>query len=232
MAGKSAINGATGADIAGGRAAFYELLVAVFERLPDQALLGKIKRGEFESILNRCCELRNGGMDKGLLLLASYQSGIRGRPEEEVLTELSVDRTKILRGTGEQDMMPPYEGLYKQKDRIGDSVLRVRRFYRKAGLAPDETVHEAPDYLCVEMDFMKQLCFREQSRWLNDGEIRETVVQEEEFLKDHLGLWVHDFCAKVQRHALTDFYRGFSVILSAFIDMEKEWLRDFLRKIE
>jgi putative dimethyl sulfoxide reductase chaperone len=232
MGRKSAITGATGADIAGGRAAFYDLLVAVFDRLPDQALLGKIKKGEFKSFLSRCCELRSGGMDKGLLLLDSYQSGIGGRPDEEVLTELSVDRTKILRGTGHQDMMPPHEGLYRQKDRVGDSVLQVRRFYRKAGLAPDETVHEAPDYLCVELDFMKQLCLREQSLWLDNGEVLETVVQEDAFLKEHPGMWVHDFCARVERHALTDFYRGFSVILAAFMDMERAWLRDLLQKIE
>jgi len=66
---------------------------------------------------------------------------------------------------------------------------------------------------------------------VNDGEVLETVVQEEAFLKEHLGLWVHDFCARVERHALTDFYRGFSVILDAFMDMEKEWLRDLLQKI-
>jgi TorA maturation chaperone TorD len=224
-------SGVSGADIASGRSALYDLLVAVFRHLPDRALLSRIGRGEFQGYLARCCELENGRFNAGLDLLTSYQSRIRGRPDEEVLTELSVDRTKILRGTGHPDLRPPYEGLYRSRKSMGDSVLEIRRFYRKAGLLPDETMGESPDYLCVELDFMKQLCLREQDRWLHDTDLRETVTQEKEFLTEHLGHWVGDFARAVERHALTDFYRGFSLILDAFVAMDKEWLEEFSRKM-
>jgi TorA maturation chaperone TorD len=231
MAGKSAIFGSTGADVAAGRAAFYGLLVAVFGHLPDRELVAKIERGDFQSFLTRCCELGHGRLDSGLQMVTAYQAGIKGRPGEEVLTELSVDRTKILRGTGHPELKPPYEGLYKRRESIGASVLELRRFYRKTGLLPDETVRESADYLCVELDFMKELCLREQSRWLKDERVRETVAQEEEFLRRHLGNWVGDFCTEVEKHALTDFYRGFSLILDAFIGLEKEWLGDLLHEM-
>lgn len=231
MARKSAINGSTVAEVAAGRAAFYDLLVAVFGHLPDRELVAKIQRGDFQSFLMGCCELGNGRFDAGFQMVTTYQTAIKVRPGEEVFTELSVDRTKILRGTGHPDLRPPYEGLYRRKESIGDSVLELKRFYRKAGLLPDETVRESADYLCVELDFMKELCLREQSRWSDDGGVRETVVQEEEFLRRHLGDWVGDFCIEVEKHALTDFYRGFSLILDAFIGMEKEWLRDLLQQI-
>ena len=223
--------GVSGADIASGRAALYDLLVAVFRHLPDRALLGRIGRGEFQGHLARCCKLENGRFNAGLDLLTSYQSRIQGRPDEDVLTELSVDRTKILRGTGHPDLRPPYEGLYRSRKSMGDSVLEIRRFYRKAGLLPDETVGESPDYLCVELDFMKQLCLREQDRWLHDRDVRETVTQEEEFLKEHLGQWVGDFASAVEKHAVTDFYRGFSLILAGFVAMDREWLEEFSRKL-
>jgi TorA maturation chaperone TorD len=231
MGRKPVVSGAAGAGIAAGRAAFYDLLVAVFRHLPDRDLLMRIERGDFQEFFARCCELENGRLNSGVDLLNSYQAGIRGKTEGEVLTELSVDRTKMLRGTGHEDLKPPYEGLYMRKKSMGDSVLEVRRSYRKAGLMPDETVHESPDYLCVELDFMKQLCLREQDQWLHDGGIKETIAQEEEFLREHLGTWVGDFCRAVGKHGLTDFYKGFSLILAAFVSMDQEWLGEVLQQV-
>jgi TorA maturation chaperone TorD len=214
----------SGSEIAAGRVALYDLLVAVFRTLPDRELLGRIQRGEFQDYLARCCELEDHRFNGGLELLASYRSRIQHSPEQEILTELSVDRTKILRGTGHPDLKPPYEGLYRSRESMGDSLLEIRRFYRKAGLVPDETMGESPDYLCVELDFMSHLCRREQGLWLHGGEVRETVAREREFLKEHLGHWVGDFAHAVEKHAATDFYRGFCQILDAFVALDLEWL--------
>ncbi len=224
MAKKSFDAGLGGADVASGRAAFYDLLVGVFDLLPGPDLLGKIKSGEKQHVLASCRESGVEGFRSGLDLISFYQSAIRERPDEEVLTELSVDRTRILRGTGPADMLPPYEALYKKRDRFGDSALEVKRFYRRAGLLPDETVRESADYLCVELDFMRQLCLREEAPGLSEGEARQTVALEEEFLRVHLGNWVEDFCSAVEKHALTDFYRGFGLILGAYIRTDKKWL--------
>ena len=159
---------------------------------------------------------------------------IRERPDEDVLKELAVDRTRILRGTGHADMKPPYEGLYRKDARFEDSVLGLMKFYRKAGLVPDETVTDAADYLCVELDFMKQLCLREQTLRLREGDIRETIAQtlvlEEEFLRVHLGDWIGEFCSAVEKHASTDFYRGFALILDAHIRMDRKWLGSLIKQ--
>jgi TorA maturation chaperone TorD len=157
---------------------------------------------------------------------------MRERPEEDILTELAVDRTTILRGTGHADMKPAYEGLYRKGARFEDSVLGVRRFYRKAGLVPDETVGESADYLCVELDFMKQLCLREEVLRLREGEVEEAIAKtiartielQEQFLRVHLGNWAGEFCGAVEKYASTDFYRGFALILDAYIRMDRKWL--------
>jgi putative dimethyl sulfoxide reductase chaperone len=229
-------------DVAAGRATFYYLLVAVFEQAPDRVLLAKITDGEFERLLAGYRGLGEQGIRTGLELISSYQSSIRERPEENVLTELAVDRTTILRGTGHTDMKPPYEGLYRKGARFGDSVSQVRQFYRKAGLVPDETVTDAADYLCVELDFMKQLCLREETLRLEEGEVGETIAKttaqtvtqtielEEEFLRVHLGNWVGAFCSAVEKHASTDFYRGFALILDACIRVDRKWLESLIRR--
>ena len=221
-----------GYDIASGRAAFYDLLVKIFELLPGQDLLAKIRDGEFERLLASHRELGEKGIRAGLDRISSYQLTARERPDEDVLTELAVDRTKILRGTGHPDMKPPYEGLYRKGARFEDSVQGLRRFYRKAGIVPDETVSDSADYLCVELDFMRQLCLREEALRLGEEEVEETTATtiaktielEEEFLRKHLGNWVGEFCSAVEEHASTDFYRGFALILDAYIRMDRKWL--------
>ncbi len=178
------------------------------------------------------------GIQAGLDLISSYQAAIRERPEEDVLAELAVDRARILKGTGHADMKPPYEGLYKKGARFEDSVLGVKRFYRRAGLVPDETVTDAADYLCVELDFMKQLCLREKTLCLEEGEVGETIAKtiaqtialEEEFLRVHLGNWVGAFCSAVEKHASTDFYKAFALILGTFIRMDRKWLESRIRQ--
>jgi TorA maturation chaperone TorD len=229
---KTALSGTAGADIASGRAAFYEMTVAVFRWLPDHDLLEKIGRGYFQDFLLRIGELDNDRLNSGVRLLASYQSSLQGRIDGEALTDLSVDRTRILRGTGHPDMKPPYEGLYRRRKAIGDSVLEVIRFYRKAGFLPDMANQESADFLLVELDFMKQLCSREQVQWSNNEGLKETIGHEEKFLEKHLGSWAGDFCCAVEKHGATDFYRGFSLILDGFLTMDKEWVTRLSRQME
>jgi TorA maturation chaperone TorD len=175
-------------------------------------------------VLNTLSELNSARCRSGIAYVYSYQSAIRSRPDDEVLTELSVDRTKILRGTGHPDLKPPYEGLYREGRDVGQSLLEVRRCYREAGMLPEETVHEPPDYICVELDFMKQLCLREQDHWRSEGDVLKVIATEETFLTEHLGSWVGEFCQQVERHALTDFYRGFALILEAVVLTDMQYL--------
>lgn len=196
-------------------------------------MLARIKGGEFELLLAEYRELGEKGFRLGLDRISSYQRAIRERVDSDVLTELAVDRTKTLRGTGHRDMKPPYEGLYKKGAGFGESVRDVRRFYRTAGLVPDETVTEAADYLCVELDFMRQLCLRERAlheAGESEQAIAQTIALQEEFLRMHLGAWVGAYCTAVARHASTDFYRGFVLIMDAYIRTDKEWLESLVRK--
>ena len=220
------------AEVAGGRAMIYGLFVEVFSHLPDQQLLSKIKGGDFQNLLIGVSHLDNLSLLSYKDHIKSYQSLIKSRSAEQVLTELSIDRTRILRGTGYRDLKPPYEGLYRGMKEIGESILAVKRFYKKAGLLPDETVHESPDYLCVELDFMKQLCLREQAQWSSGADVTETVMTEASFLREHLGCWVGEFCRQAEKQAMTGFYKGFLGIMDAGITLDMEFLEDLASALE
>jgi putative dimethyl sulfoxide reductase chaperone len=203
------------AKMAGARCEMYELMVGIFNQLPDAALLKRIKTREFE---NRFREF------SGAAHIRDYRFRMEKNPPETIINELSVDRTRILRGTGPNDLKPPHEGCYSMDCDLGSAAIQVKRYYRAAGLIPDTSVCESPDYFCVQLDFMKQLCRREQRLRSSNQDAGENIACQGAFLKKHLGSWVGDFCEQVQKHALTDFYRGFALILNEFIKKDIQYL--------
>ena len=202
--------------MAGARSHMYDLMVQVFNQLPDEAFLKKIETCEFESLFREF---------SGAAHIKDYRFWMEKNPPETILNELSVDRTRILRGTGPRDLKPPHEGCYKMDCDLGSAAIQVKCFYRTAGLIPDTTVCESPDYLCVQLDFMKQLCRRELHLRSSNRDATENVACQEAFLRKHLGSWVGNFCEQVQKHALTEFYRGFVLILNDFIKRDMEYLQ-------
>ena len=72
---------------------------------------------------------------------------------------------------------------------------------------------------------MRLLCLREQKQWSKNEAVAETIAREEAFLVNHLGNWVGAFCEQAQNHARTDFYRGFAMILDAFVAMDLDFIR-------
>ena len=202
-------------EMAGSRSQMYELMVRVFNQLPDAAFLKKIENREIENLFREF---------SGAAHIRDYRIRMEKNPPETILNELSVDRTRILRGTGPSDLKPPHEGCYKMDGDLGSAAIQVKCFYRTAGLIPDTSVCESPDYLCVQLDFMKHLCQREQRLRSADQDASENVACQMAFLKKHLGSWVGDYCEQVQKHALTDFYRGFAFILNDFITRDMQYL--------
>lgn len=205
------------AEIAASRSQMYDLMVGVFNHLPDEAFLKKIETREFENMFSEFY---------GAAQIRDYRLWMEQKPAESIINELSVDRTRILRGTGPKDLKPPHEGCYKMDGDLGSAAIQVKCFYRTAGLIPDTTVCESPDYLCIQLDFMKHLCHREQRLRSSSQDVTENVARQEDFLKKHLGSWVGDYCEQVQKHALTDFYRGFALILNDFITRDMKYLHN------
>jgi TorA maturation chaperone TorD len=228
-------NGQTGderaamAETAGGRAVIYHLFVEFFSRLPDQALLSRILGNDFQTVLDNLDGLQGSRYQNAVNQIRSFISKGRSLASEERLRKLAVDRTRILRGVGTRSLKPPYEGMYTDRKEMGESVLEVKGLYRKAGIVPDETVHETPDYLCIELDFMRQMCLREQEQWSSGADVFETLETEHSFLREHLGTWIHEFCRRAEKEAITGFFRGLLGILDEVIATDMKYLQSICR---
>lgn len=206
------------------RAKIYEMLEQVFVCMPDAGFIEDIISGIYDGNFNAIGGIGNLDLRRGVSLLESYLSGIKSRLKPEVIEEIAVDRTRILRVTSDRTYRLPYESLYTASFGAGDVVSQVRDFYIKAGIVPGEDAAEMPDYLGVEIDFMYQLCLREIGSWTSRKDAGEVISLEKEFMETHLGKWAGLYCEEAGRYCLTDYYRGFLKILVGFIKTEMEYL--------
>ena len=214
------------AEAARRRARVYEMLVMVFGRVPDADLIGRMQSAEFRGLVQAFGRAGSKELKKSAVLIDTYLTGAAGREEAAVVEELSVDRTLLVRAPGESGLKAPYEGLYQKEKSKGGAPLAVKTFYRRAGLLPGEAVNESPDFLGLELDFMKHLCQREADRWETSGEAAETIGLEHEFLTKHLGSWIGEYCRLAAALAKTDFFRGCLGLLAAVTAGEAEFLRE------
>ena len=109
-------------------------------------------------------------------------------------------------------LAPPYASVYLSEDQLlfGQMTLDVRERYEKFGLAVCSKVREPDDHIGNELAFLAFLC-RKAARFLKDPEQNEAKIYRntaQEFLSDHLLLWIPPFCSRVQTNAETTFYKG------------------------
>lgn len=215
------------AQAASGRVAMYALLLDVFTRVPDRALLLEIEEGRFDELSLACRELGAREVCDGAHLAASYGSCLTTKGAKKTLHELAVDWTRLVRATGDMSLRPPYERLYATGlDEGGSLLVRVQSFYRGAGLFLEEDAREPADFLFVELDFVKQLCSRETEAWSRGADGRPLQELELRFLREHPARWAHTYCVEAEEHVHTDFYRGFLAILDGFMESEMTYLEE------
>lgn len=213
------------AGITSDRVAMYHLVFDAFVGLPGDRLLAEIKGGRFEALLSIDAEEVDEKTREGARLVASFRSSVGHRSQDILVKDLLVDRTRVIRATGEKGLRPPYERLYVANPSGDGPLLQgLTKFYRKAGLSLEDASGESPDFLFVELDFMKRLCLREIEESLCGAASDATRAVEREFLRKHLGSWAGAYCAEAARHARTVFYRGFLAVLGGFIGSETSYL--------
>lgn len=220
------------AKMAASRAGMYDLLAGIFSSLPDKVFVDRIKGRDSRCYLEQFRAINNKRLRAGLDSILEFLADTEHMQDEAVANQLAVDRTRIVRTPLNTELKAPYEGLYKRGETVNSIILKVKSFYRKAGLLPDDSVQETPDYLGIELDFMSNLCRREQGQWESGGEgAAGTLRMEEEFLANHLGSWAGEFCRQAEKDAMTKFYKGFLILLDGVIKFEKKYVSELAGKL-
>jgi len=211
-------------ELAEARSRVYDLLSALFLELLTLKLLRGVFSAKFERQLSSAVsKFGVGEMKQGLELIASFVATFREQPEEEVLRRVSIDRTRLLRGVGpEHSPPPPYESVYREGRLWGKSTVEVSQTYGRLGIKLPEAWTEPPDYIGIELDFMRLICLREKEAW-QAGSADKAVEYLEagrDFLKKHIVLWVPGFCEEMYNRAELNFYKGIAQLTRGFVEYD------------
>lgn len=142
---------------------------------------------------------------------------------EEDIAEAKFDFSRLFIGP-EMLLAPPYESVYIRKERVlmQKETLIIRNFYESAGLTVSKLGKEPDDYIGFELEFICYLLHNlineeeENVRWL------ELYVN---FLEHHFLKWVQLHCIDVIKHSESKICLGMALILKAFFEQEKEFIK-------
>ena len=209
----------------------YGLLSTVYIHLPERKIL-ELKWEPAVELLRypqKGSEEAFKQIHKGFNLVNSY--GLKkDRPDEETLTSLSKDWTRLFRGVARDGILPPYESLYRPERLQKKPAQEINHLFSKMGILVPEEWHQPSDYIGVELDFMRFLCEKEW-RLRGEGEpnaLRETVEAEKSFLEDHLALWIPIFCERMLGEAQEEYYLGIAHLTLGLIGFDGLWVPPLL----
>ncbi len=203
--------------IALSRSRIYAFLTEAFIRLPDEDFMKTIKSRDTLDFLNYYKNVNQKEMTNGINIILAFMEGIETEKQPEMIEALAIDRTALIRSAGKNKLKAPYEGLYKKREQAHTIILSVKKFYKQIGKLPHSYANDSLDFMCTELDFMRQLCLLEADADNNRDKIR---TLEKEFLNQHLGSWIADYCKAAGKFAKTDFYKGLLLFLEGFITLE------------
>lgn len=201
-----------------GRLESYKFLSYIFLALPDDKFTQKV--------LALKGLTKDASEDEGLALIHKYILEKENVPLDEVLVDLSVDRTQLLRGLTMDGPRPPYESIYLSKA-PEDVMGELNAMYNSIQYGISTEVHESHEQIGVELNFMQILCDNEQGAMLqqDEAELQNLKNVQLAFMSNHLGQWASLYADEMINHARTDFYKGIAIVLRNFIQEELAYLQ-------
>lgn len=223
------------AALAASRGQVFGFLGALYCKLPDERFASGLMGGETSGFLAALAGQEqdlNEDMAEGVRLIEQYIQSSRDMPLDELLTQINVERTRLMRGVKPgYGPMPPYENVYSADNQEFDAypIAAVLSAYAQAHAVMPEGSHDQPDYIGVELDFLRHLCEQEAKAWQasDSGAALDAVDKERAFLADHVGTWVPKYCDVMFDDARTDLYRGVARLTKGFIADENARLEAY-----
>ena len=219
------------------RAAFLSFLSLHFNTLPDKGFVERLLSGEAATVLKALIAgpVASGEMAEGARLMASYLETMHAEDPAKLSQELGVDRTHLYRGVAQgYGPPPPYEMVWSRGAPGVELLQALNHTYLDMGLAQSPEARERPDYIGIQLDFVRELAQREAEAW-ESGHTESAVhllEAQSDFMGEHIGRWLPYFIDEALPNAATDFYRGHMLMLRSFVQSEQEDLSELLQQVK
>lgn len=186
----------------------YDLLRCFYLQEPTEEFLSAFKE---ENILK---DLKgfNKELDEGVELVSSALSS----PDLAGLASaLKEEFTRLFLGPLP---LPLYESVYRSESGLmnQEETAAVRRKYQEAGLLlhPESSFPE--DHIGAEIEFIFFLC-QKAAQSEKEEEQESLSRRQQDFLRDHLSVWVAPFCDRLFSAAHSSYFRGVAKMTKGFI---------------
>ncbi|MCX7168637.1 MAG: molecular chaperone TorD family protein [Rhodocyclales bacterium] len=141
---------------------------------------------------------------------------------------LLVDYTALFIGPSQPRAMP-YASFWLTDDQSmrHEATMAVLDFYDQGGFEVSEDIHELPDHVAVELEFLYLLIFARNQAGLGGepAELSAADALHRRFVVEHLGAWVGTFADAVKSGAETAFYRELAEFTERFVRVEADLRR-------
>ena len=156
---------------------------------------------------------------------------------EQSDAEIEAEYINVFDGHDNKHHCKPYEGLWHDADRA-KRQWEVKKFYHVFGLEMNPAVHEMPDHIMYELEFMHYLstrmvqALRKEARQQDPNGPRDYLQAQVDFMQRHLSQWLPAFCEHLPKTTEFEIYRQLGRITEKFIAEDQAWLEARLESFE
>lgn len=209
------------------RSGLYASLASLFEFELNQDQIDRLSFPE-------TADDDESDIGRGYALMARYFREHTRNPRPQ----LAADYAHLFLGAGEYQniIASPYESVYTSEENLlmQDARDEVLACYRAWGLDAPEGNGVPEDHASFELMFMSQLADRTAEAL---AEPRPCVAHallesQQQFLREHLLVWMPQLCADIDRNAKTDFYRGVATLCEGVLKLDDELVEDCLEQLQ
>ena len=194
------------------RSRLYQLLAMAFA-FPDEDLFSAIADGTFAVAVARACAV-----------LPYDLRGLDGLDLGGVATAYADFESEYIRLFDVGAAGPPcplYGGVY-----IGDRMKNMEdatRFYNFFHLRLSPQMHELPDHITTELEFLHYLTFRETELRQQGQDPASLLRAERDFLARHLCKWVPRMQARLAKQECLAFFPALVRFALAFLNADQQY---------
>jgi TorA maturation chaperone TorD len=206
-------------DLLAFRRGYYDLFVSLLWREPSAELVARLGDGIAERAAGAAG--LHAGLGAGWEAIGAFLAEVSGPGLVDAVQD---EYTRLLLGPG----VPPihlYESYYLTGKVLGRPLAEVRRYLEEVGLRKEPGYSEPEDFLAFELDVMRRLLGR-QTAAADEAEAGRWLSAQATFLKSHLLVWAPTAARDLAAAAGARFYRGVGLALEAFLELERELVRE------
>lgn len=205
------------------RSKLYSFLSLAF-RYPTEEVVTELKSGKSLSVLDEL---------KEMYFVTNALSGAIDAFKREVtalrdILGLQVEYTRLFIGPFRLPA-PPYESVYRQESKgrlMGESTLAVKQMYQGEMLTMGSAVHDLPDHIIAETEFMSHLAVRDALTWDEANERTALLIDKQDaFLTEHLTQWIPKFSEAVCEHSREPLYAHLVKLTVSLISLDRDYVR-------